>query len=123
MKLALWGWMLLLPLALLSGCATGISAQDSAKRIAKEPGLVLVDVRTPEEYKQGHLKDAKLIPVQELEARMAEIPKDKPVLLYCRSGHRSGIALKKLKEAGYTQVEHMAGGINAWKLTGRPLVQ
>lgn len=101
----------------------GISPAQAASMIKETKNLQLIDVRTPGEYAQGHLDKAKLIPLQELESRFAEIDKSKPVLLYCRSGHRSGIALKQLQGKGYTQVKHMDGGINAWTASGLPVTQ
>ena len=73
-------------------------------------GAVIVDVRTPDEFRGGAYPGAKNIPVQDLPARLAEIPKDKPVVLYCASGGRSGMAASLLKRAGYTEVFN-AGGL------------
>jgi len=73
-------------------------------------GATVVDVRTPEEYRGGCYPGARNIPVQELQARLAEIPKDRPVVLYCASGGRSGVAATLLKRAGYPEVFN-AGGL------------
>jgi rhodanese-related sulfurtransferase len=100
-----------------------ISPAEAANLIKVTKNLQLIDVRTPAEYAEGHLAQAKLIPLQELEKRVAEIDKGKPVLLYCRSGHRSGIALKLLHDKGYAQAKHMDGGINAWKAAGLPVTK
>ncbi len=67
-------------------------------------GATLVDVRTPGEYASGHVSGAKNIPVQELAGRMDEIPKDRPVVLYCRSGMRSAKAAGMLTAKGYEDV-------------------
>ena len=75
-----------------------------------EAGAVIVDVRTPEEFRGGAYPGARNIPVQELATRMAEIPKDKPVVLYCASGGRSGLAAAMLKRAGFADVSN-AGGL------------
>jgi len=85
--------------------------------------FVFIDVRTPQEYAEGHLKDAVLIPLQELEARMAEVPKDKQVYLYCRSGRRSAEAAGILAKAGYTNIENVLGGIQAWQAADYPVVK
>ncbi|ATX82148.1 Rhodanese-related sulfurtransferase [Mariprofundus ferrinatatus] len=74
-----------------------------------------IDVRTPEEYADGHIEGARLIPVQELEVRMNEVPKDKQVYVYCRSGKRSAQAAGILARAGYSNIENVLGGITAWK--------
>jgi hydroxyacylglutathione hydrolase len=86
------------------------------------PFLVL-DVRTPEEYAEGHIQGAKLIPVQVLAKHLAEVPKDKQVYVYCHSGRRSANAAKLLAEHGFTRIENMQGGITAWKDAGFPVVK
>ena len=75
--------------------------------------FVLIDVRTPEEYRSGHIRGAVLIPLDQFAQRLDEVPKDKRVILYCRSGRRSGIALKILQENGYTNAVNF-GGIIDW---------
>lgn len=77
--------------------------------------FVFIDVRTPEEYAEGHIEGATLIPVQELAERISEVPKDVQVYLYCRSGRRSANAASMLAKAGYTNIENLLGGITAWK--------
>jgi rhodanese-related sulfurtransferase len=101
----------------------GISASDAATLIKRQKDLQLIDVRTEGEYATGHLPGAKLIPVQEIGDRVAEIDKHKPVLLYCRTGHRSAIALRILEDSGFTRAKHIAGGINAWKSAGLPVTR
>lgn len=100
-----------------------ISPTEAASWIKDQKALQLVDVRTPGEYADGHLANAKLIPLQEIEGRLTEIDKSKPILLYCRSGHRSGVALKILHDKGYAQARHIEGGINAWKAAGLPVTR
>ena len=73
-------------------------------------GAVIVDVRTPEEFASGSYPGAKNIPVQVIGSRLSEIPKDKPVVVFCRSGARSSAAAATLKQAGYTDVTN-AGGL------------
>ena len=85
--------------------------------------FVFIDVRTPEEYAEGHIEGATLIPVQELETRINEVPKDKQVYVYCRSGKRSAHAAGVLAKAGYTNIENVLGGINAWVDAGHPVVK
>jgi rhodanese-related sulfurtransferase len=68
-------------------------------------GARVVDVRTPEEFAEGHLPGAVNVPYDEIERRVSEVgPKDGPVLLYCRSGRRSRIAAEALRELGYSKV-------------------
>jgi phage shock protein E len=99
----------------LAGCderpAGGAEARGAAAATATSPralvesGALLLDVRTPAEFAEKHLPGAVNIPVQELEQRVAEVgAKDRPVVLYCRTGNRSARAARMLKEAGYTSV-------------------
>jgi len=85
--------------------------------------FVMLDVRTVEEYNQGHIKDAVLIPIQVLEERLSEVPKDKQVYLYCHSGTRSARAAKMLAKHGFTNIENVLGGFEAWKHAGYPVVK
>ena len=80
----------------------------------------LVDVRTPEEFAGGHIAGSANINVEELSQRLSEVPKDKPVVLYCRSGNRSAKAAQILAEAGYTEVYDL-GGIQTWTEQGYPV--
>lgn len=108
---------------LVLGCSTlmedqgyrNLDAAQAAELIKQEPVLIL-DVRTPEEYREGHIKGSVLIPVQELEKRVGEISDhfQKPVLVYCRSGNRSVTASKILIANGFHDLYHMKGGIKDW---------
>lgn len=106
---------------------------EEAKRMVEKEDVFVLDVRTPSEFNSSHIKDATLIPVTSafgsnlspdnlLEARVDEVPKNKKILVYCRSGHRSTSASKILINAGYSQVYNMEGGINAWTGAGYPVV-
>ena len=85
---------------------------DQAKRLV-DSGALLVDVRTREEFAAGHVPGAVNLPVQELDQRMSELPRDRDLVLYCRSGHRSGRAAGMLKDAGYAKV-HNLGAMSRW---------
>ena len=77
-------------------------------------GAVLLDVRTPAEVAKGMASEAAVnVPLQELPQRLSEVPKDKDLLIYCRSGKRSMAASKFLVENGYTRVFNIDGGILA----------
>ena len=80
----------------------------------------LVDVRTAEEYREGAIPGAINISVQELSAKLNKIPKDKPVIVYCRSGSRSAHAAQSLLAAGYSEVYDL-GGLFEWARQGLPL--
>jgi len=102
--------------------ATVAHAHDHWQQGANSPiPFMMLDVRTPDEYAEGHIKGAKLIPIQELAGRLAEVPHDKQVYLYCHSGARSARASKLLADHGYTNIENIKGGIVAWKNAGYPV--
>jgi len=75
-----------------------------------DAGATIVDVRTPEEFRDGAYPGAINIPVSNLGARLGEIPKSKPVVLYCASGARSASAARAMKQAGFADVVN-AGGL------------
>ncbi len=81
-------------------------------------GCCLVDVREPVEHAEEHIAGAKLIPLGQLEKRVAEINRSGPVVVMCRSGKRGGEALKTLEARGITDVRNLEGGILAWKAAG-----
>ena len=90
-----------------------------------QQGALLLDVRQPEEYTAIHAPDAKLIPLGELSVRMQEISayKDKPIAVICRSGRRSAKAVELLREAGYSNVSNVAGGMQGWESDGLEVVR
>ena len=121
-------WVLAIALGVFFGmqqllAADGIDVK-AAQSMSKQ-GALLLDVREPEEYSAVHAPNAKLIPLGELESRLQEIAsyKDKPIVVMCRSGHRSSRAVSLLKEAGYTQVSNIKGGITAWQKDGLAVVR
>lgn len=77
-------------------------------------GNKLIDVRESREYTRGYIPGAVNIPLSQLKQRLGEIPKDKPVYLYCQSGMRSKQAGKILSNNGHGQIAHLTGGIMAW---------
>ncbi|PJF47861.1 MAG: hypothetical protein CUN48_06370 [Candidatus Thermofonsia Clade 3 bacterium] len=81
---------------------------------------VLIDVRTAEEFKSGHIPGAINIDVQVLAQRLQDIPRDRAVVLYCRSGNRSSYAAHILQRAGYAEVYDL-GGIGDWRAAGYPI--
>ena len=96
-----------------------VDVHEASRRQAA--GALLIDVRQPEEWKAGHAPNARLIPLGSLATRVAEIPRDREVLLICRSGNRSGSAQRQLLQLGYEQVFNVSGGMNAWAGTGLPV--
>jgi rhodanese-related sulfurtransferase len=94
-------------------------AEAAAKR---EAGAFILDVRTQEEWNEYHIPGATLIPLDQLEARVAEVPQDQEVVVVCRSGNRSKPGRDALKAAGYTQVTSMSGGLKEWQAANLPTV-
>ncbi len=88
--------------------------------LAKTPRPFVLDVRTPGEYKQGHIIGAELIPLDELSARVGRIPKGREIICVCASGSRSSAAARKLTAAGYP-VSNMKGGMAGWLRAGLPV--
>jgi len=83
---------------------------------------MLVDVRTPGEYAQGHLKGAINIPLSDLPVRIGGLEQNRPILVYCQTGSRSAQASSILVKAGFTQVYNLDGGMTAWINSGYPTV-
>lgn len=98
-----------------------LSSPDAKALIASKSNLFLLDVRTPEEYRQVHLKGARLIPLNELEKRVKEVPRNKPILVYCAVGARSLQAARYLSALGYRQVYQISDGIVGWYTKGFPV--
>ena len=91
-----------------------LSAADLAAWLADPAPPVLVDIREDWEWNMSHIEGARHVPMSQWPGRVNELPKDTPVVLYCRSGQRSARALQFLHQMGYDQVSHLAGGILAW---------
>ena len=118
--------LLLLAVMLLTACGhdiendqgavyVNITAEEAKQIMDSEEGYIILDVRTQEEYDQGHIPGAILIPDTEIEARAEEVltDKDQLILVYCRSGRRSKLAAEALVELGYTNIKEF-GGILDW---------
>ena len=90
-----------------------------------EPGVdhYLLDVRTPEEFAEGHIEGAVNINVEEIHLRYDEIPTDLPIVVYCRTGRRSGIASEMMAGEGFSNLYDIGGGIVAWGEAGLTLTQ
>ncbi|MCR4765454.1 MAG: rhodanese-like domain-containing protein [Bacteroidaceae bacterium] len=100
-----------------------IPVDEFAQYIA-EPNVQLLDVRTPEEFEAGHIDGAIMIdyktdPEGFVQKAEAQLKKDHPVALYCRSGRRSHAAAELLAKAGFQQIVELQGGIMAWQQAGK----
>lgn len=83
-------------------------------KAAIENGAYVIDVREASEYAEGHIPGAVNIPIRTLAQNLAQVPSDQPVLIYCASGHRAGMAAAALRQLGYDNVKAFAGGWKAW---------
>ena len=94
---------------------TDITPAELSQRLASGEDIVLIDVREPHEWNTGHIESATHIPMNQVPQRLAEIPKDKEVVMICRSGARSGHVQHHLLGAqGYTRVLNLTGGMQRW---------
>ena len=104
---------------LFGGGVPSISPAEAYRRLQADQNVLIVDVRQPIETQSGTVPDAVLIPLSEFGQRLEELPKDRPILTICRSSHRSPLAARQLKQAGY-DVTNVAGGTMAWEKAGLP---
>jgi rhodanese-related sulfurtransferase len=119
-------------LAALSGCIstttpektqyTDVSIQQ-AKEMIDRGDVFILDVRTQEEYDTGHIKNSTLIPVQVLDKRLNELPRDKKILVYCKAGGRSAQASEILVNNGFKEIYNMKGGITDWTNAGYDVIK
>lgn len=94
-----------------------INVNQANSLIKQEKNIVIIDVRTEEEYNKGHIKNSILIPVDEIESRISEIQKykDKDIILYCQAGTRSTKAFNILKKYKFNRLYNMKDGFSKWK--------
>jgi len=128
-KLVLWSlvvsiFFFLSAAAIAAGVVKNLSPEESYE-LLKQRGdeIFLLDVRTPGEYQQVRLAGAKLIPIDQLLQRMDEVPKNKPLLVYCAVGSRSSQVVGYMARIGYPEVYNLYGGIYAWSKKGYPVLQ
>ena len=126
MMMKKWSLLILGLLLLLTACSSptknnqemvflNITAEEARKLMDSEKDRIILDVRSREEYDQGHIPGAILIPDTEIEAKAADLlpDKDQLILVYCRSGRRSKLAAPTLADLGYTNIREF-GGILDW---------
>jgi rhodanese-related sulfurtransferase len=105
-----------------AGAALPLEVDVAKASALRDAGAFVLDVRQPDEWAAGHIEGATLIPLGELATRVAEVPRDRDVVVICRSGNRSAQGRDILLGAGYATVTSMAGGMNDWAASGRPVV-
>jgi rhodanese-related sulfurtransferase len=102
---------------------TGVATELEPERVAEMLGrgeAEVIDVRHDYEWEEGRIGGARHVEVNELSAAAASIPRNRPVVFYCRSGSRSGMAAEAFRQAGY-DAYNLAGGVTAWAERGLPL--
>jgi rhodanese-related sulfurtransferase len=129
----IWGWILLalgiisIVVIILITTSNSVSSTPTEVTVAQavklqDQGAFILDVREPSEWTQAHIAGATLIPLGELPNHLNEIPKDKTIVVVCRTGHRSAQGRDILLNAGFTKVTSMTGGLTEWQSQGLPVV-
>jgi rhodanese-related sulfurtransferase len=106
--------------ALFGAALPSLNVSELSEKIKSDKQAVVIDVRQPEEYREGHIAGSKLIPLGELIKRVNELPKNKEIICVCASGSRSHSATKILLDAGFTAI-NMNGGMFNWQRAGLPV--
>jgi len=101
---------------------TDITVDDLLKRVQAGEKLMIIDVREQNEWDEGHIEGATLMPLGNIDKQITSVAKDQEVILICRSGNRSYQAARLLADMGYTNIKNVAGGMNAWSKIG-PVVK
>lgn len=115
---------------LLTGCSSSNEAIKKVdpvefSEVVTQPGVIVLDVRTPEEFSAGHLANAININLEgsDFATEVSKLDKNATVAVYCRSGNRSGVATEQMAELGFTDMYDMQGGIVEWQAAGGQVVQ
>lgn len=109
-------------ISVAAAAVQNVNAEQAGQLLQNRSDIYLLDVRTPGEYFQVRLAGARLIPIDQLQQRIAEVPKG-PVLIYCAVGSRSSAVADYLWRLGYPEVYNLYGGIWAWQLRGMPVLK
>ncbi len=136
-KMMRMGWLMLAAALLLAACGSqpapaavgaaapavvNISVADLKAQLDDKETLLLLDVRSTEEYaNDGYVAGSVLIPLPELERRLRDLPTDRPIVCICRSGNRSTTACDLLTRQGFKQLRNVQGGMIAWGQAGYPI--
>jgi phage shock protein E len=106
------------------GSMRSVGVKEFNELIQGDSSIQLIDVRRPDEFAAGHIEGATLIDFEsaDFDTKIAALDKSAKYAIYCRSGNRSGQALDRMKEAGFTQVTNLDGGVIEWTAAGLDLV-
>ena len=115
---------------LLAGCSSSNEAIKKVdpvefSEVISQPDVIILDVRTPDEFNAGHIANAININLEgsDFSSEVSKLDKNATVAVYCRSGNRSGVATEQMAELGFTDMYHMQGGIVDWEAAGGPVVK
>lgn len=108
--------------ALYAGTSVNVNATQARTLIRENPDLYILDVRTPQEFFQVRLEGARLIPIDQLQQRVTELPRTQPILVYCAVGSRSSAVANYLSRLGFEEIYNLYGGISAWQVRKYPVV-
>lgn len=103
--------------------ARNLTPPEAFNLVGQRSDLYLLDVRTPGEYQQARLKGAQLIPIDQFAKRLAEVPRNRPILVYCAVGSRSAQVVNYLARQGFAEIYNLYGGIYSWEQTGFPVLK
>ena len=115
--------LVLLPVYVNAAVSRNLSPQEAFNLVEQRSNLYLLDVRTLGEFQQIRLEGAQLIPIDQFVKRLAEVPKDRPILVYCAVGSRSAQVANYLARQGYTEIYNLYGGIYSWHQAGYPVLK
>ena len=114
--------LVVLPVYADAVVARNLTPKEASSLIDQRKDLYLLDVRTLGEYQQVRINGAQLIPIGQLVKRLAEVPKNRPVLVYCAVGSRSAQVVNYLARKGYPELYNLYGGIYSWAQKGYPVL-
>lgn len=115
--------LLILPASVDAAVARNVTPKEAFELVSQRDDLYLLDVRTLGEYQQARLEGARLIPIDQFVKRLAEVPKSRPILVYCAVGSRSAQVVNYLARQGYPEIYNLYGGISSWSQNGYPILQ
>ena len=121
LKIWLFGFLIC---GLACGDVTTVSVERAVARMKKDPKIVVVDIRTPDEFAKGHIKGALNINMndKDFSKKLAKLDRKKTYLMHCRSGGRSSASIPVWNRLGFKNVLHLAAGTLGWVQDGQPLV-
>ncbi|MBL9114696.1 MAG: rhodanese-like domain-containing protein [Verrucomicrobiaceae bacterium] len=125
MKTFLFALFTVITASASAGDVIHVDANQAATLLEDNKSVIVLDVRTSDEFEEGHIANAKNIDFQEdtFEGLVGKLDKSKPYLVHCAAGGRSTAALDIFDKLGFTKVHHLDGGIKAWIKAGKPVAK